>query len=149
MPETAANTGRDCTDLTTMEDPGVEVEIESGALERLREGQAGRLTGGVRMIFRAALFAERHAGDEPRVAVETAEAGRIGFLPYAVVRRYGPVLKELQRAGRVGVCAGYLQRGAGGGLGARLLLHEPYECLRRIETDVLDSLARHRQADSA
>jgi hypothetical protein len=144
MPETAAANpaGTDSTDLTTMDGTGVELEIDPGALEQLNRGAAGRLPAGVRLVFRAALVAAGEPGAEHGITVELAGAGRFGALPPDAARRYRTVLGELRRRGRGGACAGYLQRTREGGLEARLLLHEPYECLRRIEADVLDAAAR-------
>lgn len=151
MSETAAAqpADSDCTDFTTMDEPGVEVLIDEAAQERLRRGEAGRLAAGVRLIFRATLSWEDASQPAPRVAVDTSETGRIGLLAPEVVRRYLSVLNELRRAGRAGVCAGYLLRAGDGSLAARLLLHEPYECLRRIEADLLEAAARGREQRSA
>lgn len=144
MPETAAAkaAGSDSTDFTTMDGTGVEIAIDPGALEQLSRGAAGRLPEGVRLVFRAALVADGEPCAEPAITVELAGAGRLGALPPEAARRYRPVLGELRRRGRAAACAGYLQRTRAGGLEARLLLHEPYECLRRIEADVLDAAAR-------
>ena len=152
MPETAAAKAADsdCTDFTTMDDSGVEVVIDAAAQERLRRAEPGRLGAGVRLIFRATLTRDDASQPEPRVGVDTKERGRIGFLAPGVARRYLSVLTELQRAGRVGVCAGYLLREGDGTVEARLLLHEPYECLRRIEADLLEAgAARRREQRSA
>ena len=151
MPETAAAKAADSdfTDFTTMDDSGVEVVIDAAAQERLRRAEPGRLGAGVRLIFRATLTRDA-SQPEPRVGVDTRERGRVGFLAPEVARRYLSVLTELQRVGRVGVCAGYLLRGGDGTVEARLLLHEPYECLRRIEADLLESgAARRREQRSA
>jgi hypothetical protein len=118
--------------------------IDSAAQERLRRAEPGRLGVGVRLFFRATLTRDDASQPEPRVGVDTRETGRIGFLAPEVARRYLSVLNELRRAGRVGVCAGYLRRGADGSVEARLLLHEPYECLRRIEADLLEAAVARR-----
>lgn len=151
MPETAAATtaDRDCTDFTTMDDAGVELVIDPAARDRLGKGGPGRLAAGVRLIFRASLSRGGGADGGRLVAVDSRDEGRVGCLPHDVGERYRPVLDQLQRAGRVGVCAGYLQRSDDGSLRARLLLHEPYECLRRIEADLLDAVARGREERSA
>lgn len=150
MPETAAAqlADSDCTDFTTMDDPGFAVVIDAAAQERLHRGEAGRLGAGVRLIFRATLTLDDASRSEPRLGVDTSRSGRIGFLAPEVARRYLSVLNELRRARRAGVCAGYLLRAADGSLEARLLLHEPYECLRRIEADLLEA-ARGREPRSA
>jgi hypothetical protein len=151
MPETAAAqpADSDCTDFSTMDDRGVEVVVDPAAQARLRCGEAGRLAVGVRLIFRAALALDGASQSEPRVGVDTRESGRIGFLAPEVARRYLSVLNELQRAGRVCSCAGYLVRASDGSVEARLLVHEPYECLRRIEADLLEIAARRREPRSA
>ena len=146
MPETAAAKAADSdrTDFTTMDDSGVEVVIDTAAQERLRRAEPGRLGAGVRLFFRARLTRDDASQPEPCVGVDTRETGRIGLLAPEVARRYLSVLNELQRAGRVGVCAGYLRRGGDGSVEARLLLHEPYECLRRIEADLLEAAVARR-----
>lgn len=151
MPDTAAAkpADSDCTDFTTMDDAGVELSIDPAARDRLDKGQPGRLAAGVRLIFRATLSRGGGADEERLVAVDSRDEGRVGCLPPDVAERYRPVLDQLQRSGRVGVCAGYLQRFEDGSLRARLLLHEPYECLRRIEADLLEAVVRGREQRSA
>ena len=150
MPETAAGppADSDSTDLTTM-DPGggVGLALLEDVQQRLRGGTARGLVPGVRLIFRAALAPQADAAGEPAVAVDGPDSAPLGSLPPADARRYRAVTAELRRTGRRGVCAGYLRLADGGALEARLLLDEPYECLRRIETDVLERVSsRERTA---
>ena len=142
MPETAAAKAADsdCTDFTTMDDSGVEVVIDAAAQERLRRAEPGRLGAGVRLIFRATLARDDASQPEPRVGVDTRDKG-----PHRVPRARGRATLPLRAErsfsgpGASASCAGYLLRGGDGSVRARLLLHEPYECLRRIEADLLEA----------
>ena len=119
------------TDLSRLEIPGMPIVLEPGA-ERtlgLREGRSAGATAG-RRLFRVVLCA-----DASVVQLLAVGGGCVGRLQAGDAASYDGVLAALGRARRTGVCSGYLVRQGDGRLEARLLLHEPDECLRRIELD--------------
>jgi len=115
------------TDLSRLESPGLEILLEPQAGGVL---PGAELPAGGRRLFRATL---REAPDEVLVVVSSGRP--LGRLPAQATCRYRGVLAELARGQRIGVCSGYLLACPNGGIEARLLLHEPEECLHRIELD--------------
>lgn len=114
------------TDLSRLESPGLEIVLEAEVGGVLAGAE---LPAGGRRLFRAAL---REAPDGVLV-VACCSGSPLGRLPAHATARYRGVLAELARGERVGVCSGYLLARPSGGIEARLLLHEPEECLHRIE----------------
>jgi hypothetical protein len=117
------------TDLSRLEGPGIRIVLDEGAPRTLGVLRPDALPMGGRRLFRAAL-----RGGASRLDVVLAGI-RIGTVEAADAAPYARVLSELARGGREAVCSGYLLARAGGAFEARLLLHEPDECQRRVELD--------------
>ena len=118
------------TELSRLESPGTPILLEPDAAGALGMTKGTpQLPAGGRRLFRAALRSEASF-------VQVVAAGAcVGRLHAADAARYAMVLDALARGLRTGVCSGYLLAQGGGAFEARLLLHDPEECLRRIELD--------------